>query len=273
MPRRVRGSALAALSCLVVAVGSGCSDNLTPPAPADPAPIYDCLPDLDGTLTADEVPVVFGDSEVLVDRDVAVSLGGDDWSFASPPADVATVRVRPVSAAWYASRFPGGEFAAPLEPTSGAPAAGDIEGIYSLDERALWLHGVASRELEPELESAWSYDQPVALLRFPLATGDSYTEVASASGVIDGAPYAALDTYEIAAVAEGGVELPDATFTPAWRVTTLITTEPAVSGQIVQSRQDSFYFECFGEIVRAVAPRGETRAAFPTADLLTRIDI
>jgi hypothetical protein len=92
-------------------------------------------------------------------------------------------------------------------------------------------------------------------------------------GLIDGSPYAATDRYEIAAVAAGPLDVPGARFTPALRVSTQVTTEPAVSGQVVISRQDSFYFECFGELVRSISRTGESNRDYPVADLLLRIDL
>ncbi|MBT8494813.1 MAG: hypothetical protein KJO07_17280 [Deltaproteobacteria bacterium] len=248
----------------------GCSENRTPDqAPASDI-VFDCLPDLDGALTAAELPVALERPiSYLVDSDIAVELDGPSWSFEAPPARSELVQAHDLDGTWYQSEFPGAHFAVPLRPGQDSP----IEGVYSLEDDGLFLHGVAARDLAEGLETVWSYRTPVALLRLPLSAGDSWTEVGEAEGLIDGSPYAATDSYEISALAAGPLEVPGAGFEPAVRVSTLVTTEPAVSGQVVTSRQDSFYFECFGELVRTISRSGENQRDYPVAELLLRIDL
>ena len=48
------------LALCAVALVPACAENVTPAPTATPTPPLGCLPDLDGTLTAAEVPVVLG---------------------------------------------------------------------------------------------------------------------------------------------------------------------------------------------------------------------
>ena len=65
-----------------------CADNLTPEPTASPAPPLGCLPDLDGTLTAAEVPVVLGvPLDFYVGAGVTVDVAG-----ASPSASAVSAK-------------------------------------------------------------------------------------------------------------------------------------------------------------------------------------
>jgi hypothetical protein len=71
---------------------------------------------------------------------------------------------------WYASSFPTAEFATPFD------AAATLDAIYTQDDQALWLLGLASaQESPPEGKTLLVYAQPVATLRFPLTVGSSWT--------------------------------------------------------------------------------------------------
>jgi hypothetical protein len=70
-------------------------------------------------------------------------------------------------------------------------------------------------------------------------------------------------------VATGQLVLPDFTFTQAHRIDFLVTTVPA-AGENVITRQDSYLFECFGEVARATSATNETNDDFTTAAQVRR---
>jgi hypothetical protein len=270
------------LPALVLVLATGCGDNRTFPdrEPFDagsPRPL-ECVPDLDGRITAEELQASFDVSaSFLVSEDQAVDLDGrvdEDgqrvWDWSTDLATDRTLRVSavPIEERWYAAEFPSGEFA-----TEGV-LPGRVEGVFRQDERALWLLGFASAEMSPpEGQTLLIYDAPIALYRFPIEPGREWNEVGRVeNGTLLGLPYAGRDVYEVRVDATGRLELPDLSFAQAHRVRIKTTIEPAVGTPTV-TRQVQFLFECFGEVARAVAPAGETDDDFETAAQLRRLSL
>lgn len=261
---------------ILILIFASCGENLTPqPAPAPIVPT--CVPNRDGVITADELPIALGltvdtyvsPAGVTRTVDLVGTGSGPDhrWDFSTEFPDDARVAVGPVALTtqWYAASFPGGQFVAD---------AGDGEdGIYAEDATALWLYGLASHDAAPKAgKTLLPYDAPVAVLRFPLRDGAAWTETGHVtSGTLDGLPYVGTDTYEIDATGTGAVDVPYVRFDPAQRVRTHVTVAPAAGGATVSRRQTQFFFECFGEITRADSKTGETNPDFSTAASLRRI--
>jgi hypothetical protein len=239
-------------------------------------PALECLPNLDGVITADELPVALEQAvDYLVTSPATVDIGGqfgDDgvrvWSFtAESAADrEVTFAAAPLGAQWYADSFPGGEIVVAND------VDGTIESIYRKDESALWLLGLASREENPGAgKTLIRYQSPVALFRFPLASGDRYTEVGDVvAGTLNGLAYTGTDTYEIEVDGSGRLELPYVQFTQAHRVRVHVTAAPAAGGVTTSRRQVSFLFECFGEVARATSKPDESNPDFTDAAELRR---
>ncbi len=277
-----RTIALALLALAGVAVG--CGDNRTP-QPTHPdydaggLPQLSCIPNLDGRIDADELGPALGvPVHYLVSpsgKTRAVDLAGSVdaqghtvWDFGADYADnqVATIEASSVSGKWYAGSFPGATFVAPVD-------AGDtLEGAYTYSQAGVTLRGIASRDPDgPGGKTLLVYDQPVTVYRFPIVVGDSYVSVGNVTGgTLRGLPYAGKDTYQVSVDGSGEVTLHDYDFTQALRVRTTATVEPS-AGAAVVTRQTSFLFECFGEIVRATSQPGETSDDFTTAAELRRL--
>lgn len=272
-------SLLAALALMA------CGENLTYPdrAPYDasaPAPLP-CQPNLDGRIDAAELPTVFGTAATFRVNppgstrpvDLAGKVDGDgkrrwDWSGGGDDDQGAKVEATPLAGAWFANRFPGGEFSGPLD------AANRTRAVYRRDDTALYLLGVASTEERPsEGQTVLVYDQPVALYRFPLQPGGSWTSVGTVrNGTFRGLPYAGRDTYQVSVDGAGRIDLPDLSFTQALRVRTRATVEPAVGAAAV-SLQSTWLFECYGEVARATSRTNETEENFTTASELRRLSL
>ena len=241
---------------------AACQANTTPVPDEDVAPPIACLPDRDGSLTAAELPVAIGASvDFYVGADRAVDLSGPDWDLSREEADDEIVAVAPVALGpqWYADEF------------FSASAAGQFvldDAVYHLDDQGLWLHGLASATPD---ETLLVYDDPVAVLRLPLAAGDAWTDVGVVSaGRLDGLPYIGTDTYEISAGDAGLLELPYVRFRGALPVATHVTVRPDAGGVTTSRRQVSFLFECFGEIARAESRADERAEDFTVAAELRR---
>jgi len=273
---RPRVHLVPALALAATAALAACGENLTPAPEPDAPGRFACVPTRDGVLTADELPVAIGAS---IDYYVSpagttrtVDLVGTGtapdhrWDLATEYPDDA--RVASGSAAldgqWYASDFPGGQFV--------ADAGGGNDGVYREDDTALWLLGLASHDPAPATgKTLLRYDAPVAVLRFPLADGDAWTETGHVTaGTLDGLPYVGTDTYEIDATGSGALDLPYVRFSPALRVRTHVTIAPAAGGATVSRRQTSFFFECAGEVARAESRTDEPDPDFTVAAALRR---
>lgn len=260
---------------LTGALASGCGDNLTwPEGPGGyegltPEPLA-CLPNLDGRLDAVELAPTL---EQLVSYRISAPLPADspgvrpvdvvgfadadgrrvwDWSEEHPDDRVAELEAVPLGAQWYAGSFPTGEFAL------AADAGGRLDGIYSHDETGLYLHGFASHELDPvEGQTLLVYEEPVLFLPFPLTVGLTWSETGVVQdGILNGlSPWSQDDVYESRVEDLGELRLPDFTFTQTYRVHTRVNVRPKVGTRegYVQHQQ-TFLFECFGEVARATSP-------------------
>lgn len=267
---------------LLLGLLAGCGENRTFPGPTPYAPgeepRFTCVPNLDGVLEAGEVPVLIGGEVAYlvnpegvsrrVDLDGVVDASGQRvWDLGADFADDRVVGVGPMALTdqWFADDFPGGDYVAPVD------LEGTVLGVYHLDERGLWLHGVASAEPDPPAgRTLLPYDAPVPLYRFPLTQGDRYTVVGEVSvGTALGLAYRGTDTYEVDVLGAGRLDLPDWSFGQAWRVDTQVTVE-AAAGATASRRLKSWLFECFGEVARAQGAPGTT-APFTEAAELRRI--
>lgn len=253
---------------LLIAALAACQANETPFPGEDLTPPLDCLPDRDGAITAAELPVALGVAAPFYEsRDVTVALGGDgawDLSAESPADELVEIAPSALADRWYAADFASGQFV--------VPAAGGLDAVYHLDDVALWLHGLASREPDPPAgRTLLVYDAPVPVLRLPLSAGDAWTAIGTVSeGTLDGLAYVGTDTYTVEVVGAGRLALPYVRFDPVLKVHTRVVVEPAAGGVTTSRRQTSFLFECFGEIARAESRADEPAEDFTTAAVLRR---
>jgi hypothetical protein len=275
----MRSAIVAALSLAALA---GCAGPISFPEPdaGDAGTELTCLPNLDGQIAADELqpalnlPVDYVVSPPGVTRTVNVagttdSAGDHAWDFSQSFAnDVSvTIAASALNGKWYQASFPGGQWAAPVD-------VGDtIEGVYSADSQAIYLLGVASTQEAPaDGQTLIVYGSPVALYRFPLAPGSAWTSAGTVQGgMLHGLAYAGTDTYAVTDDAIGELTLHDYVFTQVHRVRLTTTLSPS-AGETQVTRQVSFMFECFGEIVRATSEPGETNDDFTTAAEVRRFN-
>ncbi len=268
------------LIAILVSAAAACADNLTPAGGSDAGGDgFTCWPDLDGRISAAEMPVILGHpvDYYLSGDGTTVDLAGQTdasglrfWDFSAERASDERVAISAAALAeqWYAAEFPNGEFV--MATSLGAGAATD--GIYAVDDDALWFLGTASHQEEPASGTTLLvYDSPIALFRYPLVAGDSWAETgAITGGELNGLPYNGNDSYEIEVDGNGRLDLPYISFEQALRVRTRVVVTPAVGGVTTSRRQVSFLFECFGEVARATSRTDEAAADFTTAAELRR---
>ncbi len=266
----------------------GCGDNQTHPdvnaeLDAGIAAPLQCVPNLDGTITASElqevngIPVKYLVSEqpsgmtTSVDLDGTVDATGQrvwNWGTSFASDGIIQVHAEPLAGKWYAASFPGGTFVVAFD------AAHTLEAVYHEDATAIWLHGLASTvESPPNGKTLYAYAQPIDVTKFPLAPGSAWTSTGTVqNGILDGLPYASQDTYEISDDATGELVLPDLTFTQVHRIRQKVTLDPA-AGETVVTYQTSFYFECFGEVARATSLPDAGGPDFTTAAEVRRLGL
>ncbi len=250
---------------------AACGVNQTPqPEPGPTLP--SCIPDRDGEITADELPLAFGStvayyaSPAGATRTINTSSASKIWDLTEERADDVVISLGPseLKAQWYAPSFPSGQFA--------VDGGGGLDGIYHQDDQALWLDGTASHEPAPAAgKTLIRYAQPIAVLRFPIRDGDMYTTTAQITdGIAGGLPFIGTDQVDVDITGDGRLDVPYVRFSPALRVRTGVTRKPSTGTPIVKRRNVIFLFECFGEIARAESRVDETAVDFTTAAYLRR---
>ena len=273
--------ALAAASVVLAA----CGDNLTHPPDRSTytetgsgGNALTCLPNLDGKVSNEELAAALDISvSYLIGKNRAVDLVGVTdgsgkrvWDFSKDYADDAKIEIAATSLVgrWYQASFPDGQWVAP------ADAAESTEGVYSADDQAIYLHGLASKEENPAAplgKTLIAYKQKVAVYRFPLELGASWISVGEVENAMaNGLPYTGTHTYEVKDDGTGELQLHDFTFTQAHRIRTTLTITGPIGADVVK-RQTGFVSECFGEVLRATAAVDEPNVDFTQAAELRRV--
>lgn len=244
---------------------TACGVNQTP-QPVEPPVLPECVPDRDGRITADELPVPLGiaaDYYESANRSVDTVGKNGVWDFSEERADDKVIALGPVAlgAQWYAAQFPAGQFT--------VDAGAGLTGIYHQDAQALWLDGTASIADSPK--TLVRYAQPIALLRFPISDGDAYTTTAQIpDGVVSGLPFIGSDQVDVDVTGSGRLDVPYVRFSPVLRVRTHVVRKPSAGTPVVGKRTTIYLFECFGEVTHAESKQDEPNPDFTTAAYLRR---
>ncbi len=248
---------------------AACGVNQTPqPEPAPELPT--CVPDRDGVITEDELPIAFGAEATYYASPAGVSrtiaTGGTAWVLDQEYPDDVVIELGPtkIKDQWYAASFASAQFA--------VDAGGGLDGIYHQDAQGLWLDGTASHDEAPSGgKTLVRYAQPLPVLRFPIEDGDAFEATGTiVDGVVNGLPFVGTDKVEVEVTGDGRLDVPYVRFSPVMRVRTLVTRTPSTGTPVVTRRNVIFLFECFGEIARAESRTDEPSAEFTTAAYLRR---
>jgi len=257
-------------SLALLLVAAACGVNQTP-QPDPTLELPSCVPNRDGEITADELPIAFGAtvtyyaSPANVTRTITTNQSTKVWDLSTEHADDVVIELGPVPLKdqWYAPSFPTGQFA--------VDGGGGLDGIYHQDDQALWLDGTASRDPTPTNRTLVRYTQPIAVLRFPIVDGDTYTTLAQIpDGLVSGLPFIGTDEVVVEVLGDGRVDVPYVRFSPALQVRTLVMRKPSTGTPVVTKRNAIFLFECFGEVARAESRQDEPSAELTQAAYLRR---
>jgi hypothetical protein len=243
---------------------AACGTNETPqPMPVPTLP--ECVPNRDGQITADELPIALGATvSYYVPTNATIAQTGTDSNFADERKEDTVIALGPTALRdqWYAASFASGQFV--------VDAGSALDGIYHQDAQALWLDGTASQQESPK--TLIVYSPPLPVLRFPVKAGDMYTTSANLAGAtIAGLPFQGTDELTVDVAGEGKLTVPYVEFSPVLRVRTQAVRKPSAGGVPSTSRRTTiFLFECFGEVTRAESKPDETNPDFTNAAYLRR---
>ncbi len=252
--------------------GCGVDGNLTP-QPDVPVSLPACVPNRDGAITADELPIALGATSTYYTGtgrafDAVGTVRGDtrvyDLSQELPDDVVIELGPTALGAQWYAASFTQGQFT--------VAAGSGLDGIYHQDAQALWLDGIASHDESPPAgKTLVRYPQPLPVLRFPIVEGLAYTVTAAIpDGIIAGLPFIGTDELSVDVSGTGRLDLPYVRFSPVLRVRTRVTRKPSTGTPVITKRTTLWLFECFGELARAESNPNEPDPDFTTASYLRR---
>lgn len=254
-------------AAIAIALVAACGTNQTPqPEPVPMLP--ECVPNRRSGITADELPIALGATVTYytgTNRTIDQTQQDGTWDLAEERADDTVIELGPTALReqWYAASFPTGQFV--------VDAGSGLAGIYHQDAQALWLDGTASHEEMPAGgRTLVVYPMPLAVLRFPVQVGDSFTQTVPLVNVtINGLPFNGSDELTVEVVDEGQLDVPYVEFSPVQRVRTHAIRRPSTGG-MTSRRQTLWLFECFGEVARAESRADEPDPDFSNAAYLRR---
>jgi hypothetical protein len=238
-----------------------------------------CVPNNDGTITRQEVPLAPGlhatfrvaDSVTYDTAGMALSDGSTLWNLDVPfsgdhPLVIDTMAIDPN--AWYASAYPGASYAARL---SDLAADADLLGIFKLTDSALLLLGVASQTKTSSFTQL-IYATPIVVLSFPLTASKTWDTLSAVTGTAQGVPVGGIygiynEEYTSTVDAHGTLKTPYADFL-VLRVQTKLLRY--LDGIYTTKYTDTFTAECFGTVGTIVSNDDETSPEFTSAAELWR---
>lgn len=230
-----------------------------------------CAPNHDGEVTRAEIPIAPGlratyaiATGVAHDTRAAVGEGGDKaWDLAGelPGDQRSLVETLDPSAWWFGASFEGATYATRLG------ASEELLGVFRVSDDGLELLGVVSPS-DGALRTELRYDPPALLLAFPLALDAAWTTTSAVSGVTNGVPTLATETYEARVDAAGTVVTPFASF-DALRV--VVALDRWVGAALYFDVQHLFVAECFGTVASIRSEGYVSATEFTTAAELRRL--
>jgi hypothetical protein len=246
--------------------GSSSPDAADEASSATPLPGADsgtCVPNNDGTITRDEVPMAVGlratylvaDSVTWDTTGTIGDAGARTWDLTgSLTGDHSVIfEAESPTGAWWASSFAAATFSMPLVASSS-----DV-GIFQVGDESLSLIGVASATSGAE-DTEVKYATPIPTLQFPLSLNATWTTTSNVTGTYNGIPDTTYtENYVTAVDAAGQMKTPFGDFS-VLRVGTVLTQTVG----LVKTVTESFVWvaECVGPVAAATSQSNTTTAEF-----------
>jgi hypothetical protein len=256
-----------------VADAGGGTDNAAPGTPDDGGGLAlpGCVPNKDGTITRDEVPVRAGlRAHFRVAEDVEVSTAGEpaasgrrkwDLSRALPNDANVLVETLPLTGRWYEPKYEGATYTTQLRKSS------DLVGVFKTAPGALTLMGVVS-PTDGLYKTELTNDPPVSMLVFPLTLDKKWHSDTRVTGWAQGVLTTYTEKYEAHVDAAGELVTPLGTF-DVLRVRIDLTR--VVGIYTTTSRTFAFITECYGNVASIASRDNEKDVEFTRAAEVRRI--
>jgi hypothetical protein len=256
------------------------TDGSTSDAPAGDSALPGCVPNKDGTITREEVPITAGlHATYKIGKNENVSTAGTTgaggkrvWDFSAVlNSDTSViVETQSLKGKWYESKYAGATYASTLSTSS------DLLGVFETSPGALLLRGVVS-PTQPSASSGTqlTYTPSVSVLAFPLKVGATWTTNATASGTFKGVDLAfapTTESYVSKVDAAGELKTPLGTF-DVLRVGIVLTRKVTSFGVTTTTIVRSFAFvtECYGTVATVTSTDNETTEEFTNAAEIRRL--
>lgn len=255
----------------LVDAGGGDDAMMTADGPAPDAPVTGCVPNNDGTVLAEEVPLKAGlhanfrdATNVTFDTAGQTGMGGArtwDLSAALPGDQTVPVDTLSVMGTWYAPSFSAATYATKLSQSS------DLLGVFHVGAAALELLGVVS-PASGVTQTSVSYSPAAAILQFPMKMGSAWKTTSTITGTASGVAVYYTEAYDSSVDAHGTLKTPYGSF-PVLRVSTVLTK--TVGLLVTTTRSYAFVAECFGTVATLVSQANESNVEFSSVAEASRI--
>ncbi len=255
------------------------SSDATTDGPTGDSSIPGCVPNKDGTITRDEVPIAAGlhaTYKIGTNENVSTAgvTSGDaggkrTWDFSTALASDQSVIVetQALTGKWFETKYPGATYATKLSVSA------DLLGIFETSPGALLLRGVAS-PADGTSKTEVVYTPAVSVLKFPLTVGAAWTSATTATGPLNGYDIATFapttDSYDSKVDAAGELKTPLGTF-DVLRVSTVLTRKVGFVPVTTVIRTFAFVTECYGTVATVTSADNEANEEFTNAKEIRRI--
>jgi hypothetical protein len=214
-----------------------------------------CHPNHDGTIERSELVILVpARVSFRTSGETPIDLTGPHWDFSGALAgdrDVA-VETAPVAGAWFAAKFPSGQFTTPLA------GGGDLLGVYdAATENTVAILGAAS-PMAGLSQTELVYSPAVHAFELPLHVGQHWGGTSSVTGTAQGVPALFTDTYTTDVDASGDVTTPYGTF-PVLRLKLVLRHQIGLATTTTVTY--AFVAECFGTIAAVTGKPNDTTLA------------
>ena len=238
-----------------------------------------CVPDNNGVITRDEVPMQAGlhanfefAENVTVDSAGVMNANGSySWDLTGPfqpsgtmPYDgdhTVLVTTNDPTGQWFSSAFADATYTTKLSDTA------DLLGIFEGTSSALQLLGVAS-PTSGNGQTELKYGTPIDAIAVPLMLGSTWTSNSIVTGTAEGLTVDYTEEYANKVDAQGTLKVPYGTFN-VLRIQTVLTRNDL--GVVTVTRSFSFVAECFGSIASITSQTDETATNFTNASQVQRL--
>lgn len=232
-------------------------------APSGDAAVTGCMPNHDGTIQADELPLHAGASArfriaTSATWDTAGTASGSGtraWDLTGQLANDAdvTVTLTAPTGAWWAADFADASYATQLAASS------DLLGVFAVDSTGVVLLGVVSPQAGVQ-KTELTYDPPARILAVPFHAGSTWSTTSTVSGYAQGVLAAYTEQYDSRVDEVGTMTTPYGAF-PVLRVATEMARTSGVT-PIGGNRTFSWAAECFGLVATVQSQSFESHAEF-----------